>query len=335
MCRRCGPIGINIALESGFMRSKFKSASVIIKKHMTNIELITREEIGGCFKDRKKTGTKFDYGHLLVVAGSSGKSGAAFMSSYAGLKGGAGLVTAAVPSKLNDVMEIKTNEIMTYPVFDDNSGFFVENSADIIKENLLKGKNAIVIGPGIGIKEETKIFLHRLLPKIKVPVILDADALNILSEDTDFLKKTANKTDLILTPHFKEMERISGIERRLIEKDPISVGKDFVKEFGVYLILKSSSMFIFDKNGENISIQSEHSPLLASGGSGDALSGLIGAFICGGMNMYESMKCAAYVLVYSAKTLEKKYGDFGAGAVKIIENIPITVNLIKKQQKEI
>ena len=307
----------------------------LLKKHRTNIELITLEEIVECFKDRKKTGTKFDYGHLLVVAGSSGKSGAAFMSSYAGLKGGAGLVTAAVPSKLNDVMEIKTNEIMTYPVFDDNFGFFVENSADIIKENLLKGKNAIIIGPGIGLKEETKIFLHRLLPKIKVPVILDADALNILSEDVDFLKKTANKTDLILTPHFKEMERISGIERRLIEKDPISVGKNFSKKFGIYLILKGSSMYIFDKNGENISIQCEHSPLLASGGSGDALCGLMGAFICGGMNIYESMKCAAYLLVYSAKTLEKKYGDFGAGALKIIENIPITVNLIKKQQKEI
>ena len=307
----------------------------LLKKHRPGIEIITREEISGCFIDRKKTGTKFDYGHLLVIAGSSGKSGAAFMASYAGFKGGAGLVTAAVPAKLNDVMETKTDEIMTYPVFDDNAGFFMENSAEIIKENLLKGKNAAVIGPGIGLKEETKIFLRRLLPAIKVPVVLDADALNILSEDTDFLKKTANKTDLILTPHFKEMERLAGIDRKSIEKDPIGIGKSFAKEFGVYLMLKGSNMFIFDKNGGHVSVQCGHSPLLASGGSGDALSGLIGAFICGGMSLYMSMKCAAFILVYSAKNLENEYGDFGAGAVKITENIPRAVNLIKNEQKEI
>jgi NAD(P)H-hydrate epimerase len=257
------------------------------------------------------------------------------MASYAGFKAGAGLVTAAVPAKLNDIMEAKTDEIMTYPVFDDNAGFFIENGAGIIKDNLLKNKNAVVIGPGIGFKEETNLFLHKLLPEIKVPVILDADALNILSEDADFLKKTANQTDLILTPHFKEMERLSGIDRKSIEKDPINIGKDFAKKFGVYLLLKGSSMFIFDKNGGYVSIQCMHSPLLASGGSGDVLSGLIGAFICGGMSIYAGMKCAAFILVYSAKNLENEYGDFGAGAVKITENIPGSVNLIKKQQKEI
>ena len=307
----------------------------LLKKHRSGISIITQEEIEKCFKDRKKTGTKFGYGHLLVVAGSSGKSGAAFMASYAGFKAGAGLVTAAVPAKLNDIMEAKTDEIMTYPVFDDNAGFFIENGAGIIKDNLLKNKNAVVIGPGIGFKEETNLFLHKLLPEIKVPVILDADALNILSEDADFLKKTANQTDLILTPHFKEMERLSGIDRKSIEKDPINIGKDFAKKFGVYLLLKGSSMFIFDKNGGYVSIQCMHSPLLASGGSGDVLSGLIGAFICGGMSIYAGMKCAAFILVYSAKNLENEYGDFGAGAVKITENIPRTVSLIKKQQKEI
>ena len=305
----------------------------LLKKYCSGINIITGEEIGKCLKDRKKTGTKFDYGHLLVIAGSSGKSGAAFMASYAGFKSGAGLVTAAVPAKLNDIMEAKTDEIMTYPVFDDNNGFFIENGAEIIKKNLLKGKNALVIGPGIGLKEETKIFLHNLLPEIKVPVILDADALNILSENIDFLKKIANQTDLILTPHFKEMERLSGIDRHIIEKDPINTGKKFAKEFGAYLMLKGSSMFIFDKNGENVSIQGCHSPLLASGGSGDALSGLTGGFICGGTSLYMSMKCAAFILVYSAKNLENKYGYFGAGAVKITENVPIALNLMLAESR--
>jgi NAD(P)H-hydrate epimerase len=306
----------------------------LLKKYAPGIEIITEKEIAGCFKERKKTATKFDYGHLLVVAGSSGKTGAAYMSSLAGFKSGAGLVTAAVPEKLNDIMEAKTDEVMTYPVYDDGRGFFIEKGAEIIKNDLLKGKNAAVIGPGIGLKEETKVFLHKLLSEINIPAVLDADALNILSEDTDILKQTANKTDLILTPHFKEMERLSGIDRHIIEKDPINIGKKFVKEFGVYLVLKSSSMFIFDKNGGHVSVQCGHSSLLASGGSGDVLSGLIGGFISGGLSLYMSMKCAAFILVYSAKNLEKKYGYFGAGAVKIAENVPVSINFMLSEVKE-
>ncbi|MHB1703171.1 MAG: NAD(P)H-hydrate dehydratase [bacterium] len=306
----------------------------LLKKYASGVEIITEKEISRCFKERKKTATKFDYGHLLVVAGSSGKTGAAYMSSLAGFKGGAGLVTAAVPEKLNDIMETKTDEVMTYPVYDDGRGFFIEKGAEIIKNDLLKGKNAAVIGPGIGLEEETKVFLRKLLSEINIPSVLDADALNILSEDTDILKQTANKTDLILTPHFKEMERLSGIDRHIIEKDPINIGKKFVKEFGVYLVLKSSSMFIFDKNGEHVSVQCGHSSLLASGGSGDVLGGLIGGFISGGLSLYMSMKCAAFILVYSAKNLEKKYGYFGAGAVKIAENVPVSINFMLSETKE-
>lgn len=307
----------------------------LLKKYASKIKLINEKEIAGFFGRRKETGTKFDYGHLLVIAGSRGKSGAAYISSYAGLKGGAGLVTLATPSGLNNIMEEKTCEVMTYPVTDDNLGFFTENGAADIAKNLLKGKTAAVIGPGIGLKEETKKFLYKLLREIKTPIVLDADALNILSENKEFLKETAKKTDVIITPHFKEMERLSGIDRKDIEKDTLNIAKKFVKEFGVYLILKSSSMFIFDKNSERIYVQYGHSPLLASGGSGDVLSGLVGSLICGGMNLLDAMQSAAFALYYSAKNLEGKYGDFGAGAVKIAENIPKAVNkLIRNNEGE-
>ncbi len=305
----------------------------LLKKYSAGINLITEAAISKCFSGRKKTGTKFDYGHLLVVAGSSGKSGAAYMASFAGLKGGAGLVTAAVPSKLNDIMGTKTTEIMTYPVAGGDSGFFTESGASDISKNILKGKTAVVIGPGIGIDKETKMFLRRLIFEIKVPLVLDADALNILSEDMGYLKEISARTDVVLTPHFKEMERLSGVFRKDIESDPLSAGKKFTEEFGVYLVLKGPSMFIFDKKGRHISIQGIHSPLLASGGSGDILSGLIGSFICGGIGIYEAIRCAAFITAYSAKNLEGLYGDFGAGAVKIAENIPNSINLIRSGKR--
>ncbi|MFW0883498.1 NAD(P)H-hydrate dehydratase [Candidatus Acidulodesulfobacterium sp. H_13] len=301
----------------------------LLDNYYSGIEVIDEEEAIGCFTERKETGTKFDYGHLLSIAGSYGKTGAAYMSSYAGFKSGAGLVSVAVPAKLNDIMETKTTEIMTYPVFDDNKGFFVEESAADISENMLQGKTAVVIGPGIGLNERTKLFLSRLIRDIRVPMILDADALNILSENMKILKEISDKNDIVLTPHFKEMERLTGINRRTIEKDPLNIGKNFAKEFGVYLVLKGSSMFIFDKNGENVSVQCAHCTLLASGGSGDVLSGIIGSFICQGMNIYKALKAASFLMVYSANNLKEEYGDFGAGAVKIAENIPKTINLMK------
>lgn len=321
--------GEKLSLSEKIILIDINQPKKLLQEFSPGIDLLTEKEIAGYFSGREKTGTKFDYGHLLVIAGSSGKSGAAFMSSYAGFKGGAGLVTAAVPAKLNPIMESKTDEIMTYPVFDGGAGFFIENSASDISKNLLKGKSAVVIGPGIGLNAETRLFLRKLLFGIKVPLVLDADALNILSEDMGFLKEISDKTDIIMTPHFKEMERMTGVDRKAIEKDPLNAGKKFAKEFGVYLILKGSSMFIFDKNGGGVSVQCMHSPLLASGGSGDVLSGLIGAFICGGMSLYGAMKSAAFLLVYSANNLEGEYGDFGAGAVKIAENIPKSANFIK------
>ena len=306
----------------------------LLKKHGPGIEAIDESEIAGYFTGRKRTGTKFDYGHLLVVAGSNGKSGAAYMASYAGFKGGAGLVTAAVPAKLNAVMEAKTTEIMTYPAEDAGNGFFIEKSASDISGNILKGKTAVVAGPGIGLNAATKAFLRRFITGVKVPLVLDADALNILSEDTGLLKDAADKTDIVLTPHFKEMERLTGIDRKDIESDPLNFGRDFVRKFGVYLVLKGSSMFIFDKNGKNIYIQGRHSPLLASGGSGDILSGLIGSFICSGMDISAALKAAAFLTIYSSNLLECRYGDFGAGAVNIADNIPEAVESIKLKNKK-
>ncbi len=300
----------------------------LLDNYCSGIEVIDEEETIGYFTGRKETGTKFDYGHLLSIAGSYGRTGAAYMSSYAGFKSGAGLVSIAVPA-MNNIMEAKTTEIMTYPVFDDNKGFFVEESAADISENMLQGKTAVVIGPGMGLNERTKLFLSRLIRDIRVPIILDADALNILSENMKILKEISDKNDIVLTPHFKEMERLTGINRRTIEKDPLNIGRNFAEEFGVYLVLKGSSMFIFDKNGKNVSVQCAHCSLLASGGSGDVLSGIIGSFICQGMNIYKALKAASFLMVYSADNLKEEYGDFGAGAVRIAENIPKAVNLMK------
>jgi NAD(P)H-hydrate epimerase len=308
----------------------------LLEKYHSSIELLT-EEAGARFLPlRKLSYTKFDYGHLLIIAGSPGKSGAAYMSSLAGLKSGAGLVTLAVPSAINTIMEIKTTEVMTYPVADKEKGVFNTDSVKDIADNILKGKKAVVIGPGIGLKDETADFLYKLVEKIEVPIVIDADGLNLLSKNMEVLKKLKEKkADIILTPHYKEMERLTGIDIKIIEKEPLKIAEEFVKKYGVYLILKDSSMFIFHKNGELKAIQSEHSPLLASGGSGDVLSGLIGSFIVQGVDIYSSLLLSAFLLVYTANNLRLRLGDTGAGASEIALNLPVAIKLLKEKYNSI
>jgi NAD(P)H-hydrate epimerase len=300
-----------------------------------DIEILEEKKIASYLPERMPSNTKFDYGHVLIIAGSPGKTGAAYMSSLAAFKAGAGLVTLAVPYELNHILEIKTSEIMTYPVINDGSGCFNINGAGDISKNLLKNKTAVVIGPGIGLKKETADFLYNILELIEVPIVIDADGLNLISEDMNILKKLTQKNkNIVLTPHYKEMERLTKIDRKIIEKEPVKIGEEFVGEYGVHLLLKGASMFAFSNNLKDKAIQYKHSPLLASGGSGDVLSGLIGSFIAQGLDLYKSICLSSYLLVYSANNLRKQYGESGAGAVKIALNIPNAVRLLRNNNTE-
>ncbi len=309
----------------------------LLEKFNSGVELIDEEDIRGIVSMRNPLGTKFSYGHLLVIAGSEGKGGAAYMSALGGFKGGAGLVTLAVPEKINPAMEEKATEIITFPVPDSGKGYFTSKGSDYIKKSgLLKGKTAVVIGPGIGLNAGTKDFLFSVLSVLgdmgNVPVVIDADGLNILSEKVDFLNGLKG-VNVVLTPHFKEMERLSGTKRNILEKDPFYHGFEFVKKYGVCLALKGASTYIFDKNAKEASLQGTHSPVLASGGSGDVLSGLTGSFISQGIREYDSARAASYLMTASAENLRLKYGDFGIGAARVAGNIPITVRNILKQSR--
>jgi NAD(P)H-hydrate epimerase len=305
----------------------------LLDKYHANIEILEEKKIAAYLPERLPFNTKFDYGHVLIIAGSPGKTGAAYMSSLSAFKAGAGLVTLAVPYELNQILEIKTSEVMTYPVINDGSGCFTINGADDISKNLLKNKTVVVIGPGLGLKKKTADFLYYMLELIEVPIVIDADGLNLISEDMSFLKKlTLKNKNIVLTPHYKEMERLTKIDRKIIEKDPVKIGVDFVREYGVSLLLKGASMFAFSNDLKDKAIQYKHSPLLASGGSGDVLSGLIGSFIAQGLCLYKSICLSSYLLVYSANNLQKQYGESGAGAVKIALNIPNAVRLLRNNK---
>src|SRR3989338_5173865 len=162
------------------------------------------------FKKRKSDTHKGDYGHVLVVAGSIGLTGAAYLASEAALLVGSGLVTCAVPKSLNPILASKFTEVMTLPVEDGGKGYFpISAFSDIMKYS--ERVDAVCIGPGLSMHPETKEFVKKLIVALEKPIVLDADGINAISDDAHILKRV--RKDVIITPHPGEMARLAHKEK--------------------------------------------------------------------------------------------------------------------------
>ncbi len=237
--------------------------------------VLTKEEIKTDLFNRGFNTHKGTYGHLLVIAGSRGKTGAAILASRAAQRVGAGLVTLGLPEGLNDVLEAELLEVMTEPLPEINGGMLSKNAFETIME-LSRGKRAVAIGPGLGIASETKALIHELVENIELPLILDADAINVLQGHVDILKK--RKAPTVLTPHPGEMARLIDKSSSFVQKDRVNIARAFAQETGCYLVLKGASSIIAYPDGR-IFINITGNPWMATGGMGDILTGLIGGWI--------------------------------------------------------
>ncbi|WP_022669848.1 bifunctional ADP-dependent NAD(P)H-hydrate dehydratase/NAD(P)H-hydrate epimerase [Hippea alviniae] len=232
---------------------------------------------------RDATAHKGNFGHLAIVGGSKGKSGAVIMASKAALKMGVGLASAVIPESINTAFESSILEAMSYPI-KDVDGFFSDEYIDKVLE-FVADKTAICFGMGLGITESTKA-LTRAILQINKPLIIDADGLNCLSFFVDELKN--RKAPTVLTPHPKEFSRLTGKPTKDVLADRLNIVKDFAKEYGVILVLKMADTLIATPDGK-IYINTTGNQGLATGGSGDVLSGMIGAFLAEG---YDTLQAA-------------------------------------------
>ena len=172
-------------------------------------EFLDLEAIRPLVRKRDRSAHKGEFGHCLIVAGSTGKTGAAAMAANSAVRTGAGLVTLAVPQTLNHILEIKTTEAMTLPLPDDGTGC-LSARARVVIEKALVGKNALALGPGISWSPETACLVRELTAETLMPMVVDADGLNALSEDSSFLLRKKSPA-VILTPHPGEMARLTGL----------------------------------------------------------------------------------------------------------------------------
>jgi NAD(P)H-hydrate epimerase len=274
------------------------------------------------FLRRNDNTHKGNFGHVLVIAGSSGKTGAAAMSATAALRMGAGLVTMAVPQSLNHVFEEKLTEVMTEPVSDED-GFFIEEAYDQIMA-LSENKSAIIIGPGISTHPKTKTLVKNLIRNIAdIPIVLDADGINIISEDISILKEA--KTELILTPHPGEMSRLTGKSTNEILDDKINIARRFAIENSVSLVLKGADTIIATKD-EKVHVNNTGNAALSTAGTGDVLTGMIGGLLAQGLSVLRSCIIGTYIHGAVGDEISGKFGKVGIIATDLLGIIPSVIH---------
>ena len=221
---------------------------------------------------REPDSHKGDYGHVLVIAGSIGKTGAAAMAGLAALKSGTGLVTVATPETALPMLPVPP-EIMTFPLKADEGEISAEAIAQI--EEMLKGKTIIAMGPGLGTGEGVKAFILEVIKRASLPMVIDADGLNLLAT-LPTLPGFTNMT--VFTPHPGEFSRLTGKSREEILSNRIESARNFAIENQLYLVLKGYRTLIACPDG-TVYINGTGNPGMATGGSGDVLTGMIAGFL--------------------------------------------------------
>ncbi len=284
-------------------------------------KLITAEWANSHLPKRRRDSHKGDYGHVFVVGGSSGMTGAVVLASRAALVSGAGLVTAGVPASLQDILEIKLTEVMTKPLPEIQAGDFSQSAGKIILKFLEKA-SVFVLGPGMGVQRSGKDLLNEMLPQVRIPMVIDADGLNLIAEITkerkDFLRQLM--APLVLTPHPGEMARLTGISIEVIEEDRVNLASKFAKQWGCVVVLKGAHTIVANPDGK-VRINTTGNAGMATAGTGDVLAGIIGALIGQGMEVFDAAGLGVYLHGRAGEIAVKTKGMMSVTAGDIIQHL--------------
>lgn len=282
------------------------------------VELLDFETIRWLVPRRQADTHKGTYGHLLVVAGARGKTGAAILSCRAAMRSGAGLVTLAAPRALNTIFAGSLVEVMTEPLGDDASEQ-LDMLTDADWRRLIERKSALLFGPGIGVSDATQNATRWLLKNLDMPWVIDADGLNNLALELDRLRHA--KTPPILTPHPGEMARLIGKDNAFVNADRIEVARSFAMAHRCYVILKGARTVIATADGK-VFINPTGNPGMASAGMGDTLAGILTALLGQGLSAEDAMKLGVYLHGYIGDRVAESKGPIGLLASDIVEGLP-------------
>lgn len=291
--------------------------------------LLEAADVGRLVPVRRRDAHKGDAGHLLVIAGSFGKTGAAQLVSRAALRTGAGLVTLVGPASLYPVYAGGVSEAMT-EVLPDRDGKMVFEETTLLR--LLEGKTAVAIGPGIGTHDEALEIVRWLLDRRNLPVLLDADAVTCIARNLSTLRQATAR--VVLTPHPGEMARLIGRTARDVQSDRIGTARSFVREHNCTLVLKGAGTVIAgypdDSDKPFVWVNPTGNPGMATGGMGDVLSGIVGSLLAQGLAPTAAARLGVFVHGFVADCVVEKSGEIGLIASDIISGLPAGLRALRQ-----
>jgi len=290
-------------------------------------ELLSSESVVDIIEPRYEDTHKGIYGHLFILAGSPGKSGAAALSALGAQRSGTGLVTVGIPKSLNLIMEQKTTEAMTEPLPETDLETFGLVSLDRAMEIAEDKKTAIAIGPGISTTNETREFVYEIIRDSELPMVIDADALTLVGDNPKILNEA--KAPIVLTPHPGEMSRLAGISTEEVQANRIGVALDFSTKYNVYLVLKGARSVISTPQGE-IFINTTGNAGMASGGMGDILTGIIGGLLAQRIEPADACKLGVFAHGLAGDLAAEQSGEAGIIASDVANKLPNAIREIPK-----
>lgn len=283
------------------------------------------KEMAERLKKRAICGNKGTFGKAAVLAGSTGMTGAAALTSMAILKSGAGVVTLGIPASLNPILENKVTEVMTLPFIDNNKGYFTQESIPQIKD-LLKGKDVLAFGPGIGRKAEVFSVFEHILSNSDLSIVLDADALYHAANNLKLLKIYPNH--IVLTPHPGEMSALTGDSIDIIVENPVISAVNLSKSIGKIVLLKGAATVVASPDGR-LYINSNGNSGMATAGSGDVLTGIIAALIAQKYDPFDAAVNGAYIHGLSGDEAASQFGEDALTATDILNCINCAIKKLR------
>ncbi len=266
------------------------------------IDVITRDAVAGSLEPRESDTHKGDYGRVLIVAGSLGRTGAAYLAGMAALRSGAGLVTVAAPESVVPIIASMGAELMTLPLAEVDGRLDVEAALETILEVTA---DVVAVGPGLGTGDDIRELVFGLLERSGAPLLLDADALTVCARDPGRLR-ARDGLDVIITPHPGEMARLAGISTAEVQKSRLETAHAFATSHGVHVVLKGHRTLVVSPEGRT-AINRTGNPGMATGGTGDVLTGVIAAWLAQLLDPEAATRVGVY--------LHGKAGDLAAASV--------------------
>ena len=287
----------------------------------------TTQQVSQWLSPRPSSSHKGTYGRVLVVAGSTGMTGAAALASEAALRAGAGLVTLATPKHLNPILEGLLPEVMTLPLPETASGSLSTAATSAILEFSEKTQSVLAIGPGLSQHPDTVALVHQLVREnqeqgLGLRLVVDADGLNALAQAPEIISLL--ESEAVLTPHPGEMARLTNTPVSTLEKDRIRTAQQFASDSGVTLVFKGAPTVTGSANGD-VWINSTGNPGMATGGMGDVLTGIIAGLMAQGISSEKAAALGVYIHGFAADTVAEALGMHGLLASDVLKAVPAAI----------